>query len=267
MRDDYRSWRAATSAWKTSIRYWEYVHCSAAACCARAAARRPTSGSFRRSQSTANTSQGSTETAWVGRVIAASPPHSRLMIACWARYPRAPVRCDAGRWVDRESVREVTRGAIPPPRPPGAGERVPHSAPGLESLRQSRCPSQIVMQETTVFTYRVSLSKTEWAKASKARRAAGDLWTRLVKIHRFCRRRQWPWPTETHLKAHFKRRLPLHSQTVQALIEKFCATIDGVRTKHQSGDKHARYPRFFNPIFKGQALKIGVRVVTDRKVQ
>ena len=52
------------------------------------------------------------------------------------------------------------------------------------------------MQETTVFTYRVSLSKTEWAKASKARRAAGDLWTRLVKINRFCRRRQWPWPTD-----------------------------------------------------------------------
>ena len=116
------------------------------------------------------------------------------------------------------------------------------------------------MQETTVFTYRVALSQTEWEKASEARRAAGDLWTRLVKIHRFCRRRHRPWPTETQLKAHFKRRLPPHSQTVQALIEKFCATIDGVRTKRQNGDKRARYPwrfrRYFNPIFKGQALKI-----------
>ncbi|NMP23563.1 RNA-guided endonuclease InsQ/TnpB family protein [Sulfobacillus harzensis] len=116
------------------------------------------------------------------------------------------------------------------------------------------------MQETTVFPYRVSLSPTEWAKASDARRAAGDLWTRLVKIHRFCRRRHWRWPTEAQLKAHFKRRFPLHSQTVQALIEKFCATIDGVRTKRKHGDQHARYPwrfrRYFNPIFKGQALKI-----------
>ncbi len=116
------------------------------------------------------------------------------------------------------------------------------------------------MQETTVFTYRVSLSQTEWEKASEARRAAGDLWTRLVKIHRFCRRRHWPWPTETQLKAHFKRRLPLHSQTVQAIIEKFCATIDGVHTKRKNGDKRARYPyrfrRYFNPIFKGQAIKI-----------
>ena len=116
------------------------------------------------------------------------------------------------------------------------------------------------MQETTVFTYHVSLSPTEWEKASEARRAAGDLWTRLVKIHRFCRRRHWPWPTETQLKAHFKRRLPLHSQTVQAIIEKFCATIDGVRTKRKHEDKRARYPhrfrRYFNPIFKGQALKI-----------
>ncbi len=116
-----------------------------------------------------------------------------------------------------------------------------------------------LMQETTVYWYRVSLSPTEWAKASDARRAAGDLWTRLVKIHRFCRRRHWPWPTESQLKAHFKRRFPLHSQTVQALIEKFSATIDGVRTKRQHGDPQARYPfrrrRYFNPIFKGQALK------------
>ena len=116
------------------------------------------------------------------------------------------------------------------------------------------------MQETTVFTYRVSLSQTEWAKASDARRAAGDLWTRLVKIHRFCRRRHWRWPTASQLKAHFKQRFPLHSQTVQAIIEKFCATIDGVRTKRKHGDKQARYPwrfrRYFNPIFKGQALKI-----------
>lgn len=114
------------------------------------------------------------------------------------------------------------------------------------------------MQETTVFTYRVSLSRSEWAKATDARRAAGDLWTRLVKIHLFCRRRHWRWPTEPQLKAHFKRRFPLHSQTVQALVEKFCATIDGVRTKRKNGDKKARYPwrvrRYFNPIFKGQAL-------------
>ena len=116
------------------------------------------------------------------------------------------------------------------------------------------------MQETTVFSYRVSLPPTEWAKASETRRAAGDLWTRLVKIHRFCRRRHWRWPTEAQLKAHFKQRFPLHSQTVQALIEKFCATIDGVRTKRKHGDKQARYPwrfrRYFNPIFKGQALKV-----------
>jgi len=43
------------------------------------------------------------------------------------------------------------------------------------------------MRETTVFIYRVALPPTEWAKAADARRAAGDVWTRLVKIHRFCR--------------------------------------------------------------------------------
>ena len=115
------------------------------------------------------------------------------------------------------------------------------------------------MLETTVFTYRVSLAPTEWAKATDARRATGDLWTRLVKIHRFCRRRHRSWPTESQLKAHCKRCFPLHSQTVQAIIEKFCATLDGVRTKRKHGDSQARYPwrfrRYFNPIFKGKSLK------------
>ena len=125
------------------------------------------------------------------------------------------------------------------------------------------------MHETTVFTYRVSLSPTEWAKASETRHAAGDLWTRWVKIHRFCRRRHWPWPTDPQLKTHFKRRFPLHSQTVPATIEKFCATIDGVRTKRRNGDKQARYPgrfrRYFNPIFKGQALTMqGPHVLLPR---
>jgi len=31
------------------------------------------------------------------------------------------------------------------------------------------------MQETTVFTFRVSLSQTEWETVAEARRAAGDL--------------------------------------------------------------------------------------------
>lgn len=116
------------------------------------------------------------------------------------------------------------------------------------------------MQETTVFTYRISLSKTEWAKASSARKAAGDLWTRLVKIHRFHRKRYRPWPTEAQLKTHFRKRFPLHSQTVQATIEKFIANIESTQTKRRNGDQTARYPhryrRYYNPVFKGQALKI-----------
>lgn len=122
-----------------------------------------------------------------------------------------------------------------------------------------------VVQETTVFSYRFSMSRKEWAKASLARKAAGELWTRLVKIHHFCRVRHWPWPTEAQLKAHFKQCFPLHSQTVQAIIEKFCANIDSTRTKRQQGDKTTRYPhryrRYFNPVFKGQALRIGEHIL------
>jgi putative transposase len=121
------------------------------------------------------------------------------------------------------------------------------------------------MEETTVYQYQIEFSKSEWAKVTEARREAGKLWTRLVKLHHFCRTHPnlcEKWPSESQLKAHFKGRFQLHSQTIQGVIEKFCAVIDGTRTKRKKGDKTARYPHrykfYYNPIFKGQSLKLVV---------
>jgi putative transposase len=104
----------------------------------------------------------------------------------------------------------------------------------------------------------VRLSRVQWAIARDARLEAGRLWTRLVRVHRYIRRRRWSWPTETALKAHCKGRFALHSQTVQAIIEKFCANIEATRERRKA-DKRIRYPykdkRYFNPIWKGQAMK------------
>lgn len=102
------------------------------------------------------------------------------------------------------------------------------------------------MPETTVFTYQISLSPTEWNQASAARRAAGDLWTRLGKIHRFGRRRHWRWPTKSPFKAHFKRRVPLHSQTAHAIIGKFCARLTGCGQNASKGIT-ARGPQLMSP--------------------
>lgn len=95
---------------------------------------------------------------------------------------------------------------------------------------------------------------------TNARAECARLWNRLVKLHKYIRRRRWGWPSKYNLQAHFKGRFALHSQTIQALIDKFAANIDSTREKRKNGDKKARYPwrdqkRFQIVPFKGQCIK------------
>jgi hypothetical protein len=95
---------------------------------------------------------------------------------------------------------------------------------------------------------------------TEARRESARLWCRLVKVHQYCRKRRWPWPSKGQLQKHFKGRFDLHSQTLQGIIDKFDANIESTKTKRKEGDKSAQYPwrdqkRFQVVIFKGQSIK------------
>jgi putative transposase len=107
----------------------------------------------------------------------------------------------------------------------------------------------------------VTIALSELAPShTTARSECARLWNRLVKIHHWCRKNRRPWPTETQLKAHFKGRFSLHSQTVQGVIERFLANVETTTSNRKNGDKRARYPhrskRFVTPIWKPQAVKI-----------
>ena len=105
----------------------------------------------------------------------------------------------------------------------------------------------------------IELSRTA-SSYTETRLECARLWNRLVKIHQRCRKYRKPWPTETQFKAHFKRRFPLHSQTIQGIIERFLANIETTVSNRKNGDKRTRYPhrmkRFVTPIWKPQAIKI-----------
>lgn len=95
---------------------------------------------------------------------------------------------------------------------------------------------------------------------TELRGESARLWNRLVKLHKYCRKRHWQWPSKGDLEKHFKGRFTLHSQSVQALIQKFCANIDSTRTKRKEGDKSARYPwrdqkKFQIVMWKASAIK------------
>ncbi|CAH7415043.1 conserved hypothetical protein [Vibrio chagasii] len=95
---------------------------------------------------------------------------------------------------------------------------------------------------------------------SELREESARLWNRLVKLHKYCRKRHWGWPSKGNLEKHFKGRFNLHSQSIQALIGKFIANIDSTRTKRKEGDKNARYPwrdkkKFQILMWKASAIK------------
>jgi putative transposase len=116
------------------------------------------------------------------------------------------------------------------------------------------------VKSTTVYQYRLRLPQTSWDQATAARTEAARLWNRMVKLHAWFRKRQLKWPSCGDFERHFKGRFALHSQTVQAIIQKFFAHIDGARTHRQNGNESARYPHrlrsHVNVVWKGQAVKV-----------
>jgi putative transposase len=97
------------------------------------------------------------------------------------------------------------------------------------------------------------------ASHTGVRAECARLWNRLAHLHRWFRKRRLPWPTEGALKAHFKGRFALHSQTIQGLIERFCANVEATKTNRAKGDRRARYPHrcksYVTPLWKGQSIR------------
>ena len=95
---------------------------------------------------------------------------------------------------------------------------------------------------------------------SAVRAECARLWNRMVRLHRWFRQRRLPWPTCAQFEKHFKRRFALHSQTIQAVIQRFFANIETTRTNRAAGDRAARYPHrlksFMTPVWKDQAIKV-----------
>lgn len=77
---------------------------------------------------------------------------------------------------------------------------------------------------------------------TELRKESARLWNRLVKLHKYNRKRHWKWLGKFDLSSHFKGRFDLHSQSIQALCEKLSANVDTTRTNRKNGDHKARYP-------------------------
>ena len=95
---------------------------------------------------------------------------------------------------------------------------------------------------------------------SAVRAECARLWNRMVRLHRWFRQRRLRWPTCGQFEKHFKGRFALHSQTIQAIVQRFFANVETTRTNRANGFPSVRYPHrlksFITPVWKDQAIKV-----------
>jgi len=83
----------------------------------------------------------------------------------------------------------------------------------------------------------------EWASFTAARLAAGELWTRMVRIHTRIRVAKWKWPTKAAWERWARGRFPnLSAQSVQQVVADFCGALSATTKARKAGIETARYP-------------------------
>ena len=112
---------------------------------------------------------------------------------------------------------------------------------------------------------RLRLTKRQLKYCTALSQEAARVWNAVKNFHWRTYRKKGIWLSESDLKRYAKGRFGLHSQSIQAIVEKFCSNR---RTAHQlrRTDPTARYPykskAFFCVQWKPSAIRVKGRTIT-----
>ena len=113
------------------------------------------------------------------------------------------------------------------------------------------------MIKTCAYRLRPSIRDAELLKKHQVEAAA--CWNEIVETAACFYRITRKWIGKTELQKWVKDVFDLHSQTVQALTDKFCANRQTISKLRKAGDKNARYPyrskRYLTIPFKQNAIR------------
>lgn len=105
----------------------------------------------------------------------------------------------------------------------------------------------------------LAIPKIKQEQCFALRQEAGRCWSDLISAHAKSRESS-NWMSEGELKKQAANTYQLHSQSVQALVEKLIANVEMTRTKIQDGDKEVKYPhkpkQFQNVIWKQHGIRL-----------
>lgn len=117
-----------------------------------------------------------------------------------------------------------------------------------------------------VRTYPLHLSPKQAQRCADIRREAGACWTKTVELARDHYKKTRKWIAEGELKSLLKGQFTLHSQTVQALVEKYIANRETTATLRRQGHTDIKYPykpkNYQTPTWKRSGIEIsGSRII------
>ncbi|MCL5045503.1 MAG: transposase [Actinobacteria bacterium] len=114
--------------------------------------------------------------------------------------------------------------------------------------------------------YPLRLPQKQAQRCAEVRREAGACWNRIVELAQEHYRAAKTWIGEGELKVKVKRTFKLHSQTVQALVEKYVANRETTTALRRQGRTEIKYPyrhkAHQTPAWKRQGFEVkGNRLV------
>ncbi|MBM3236243.1 IS200/IS605 family element transposase accessory protein TnpB [Candidatus Poribacteria bacterium] len=139
-----------------------------------------------------------------------------------------------------------------------------HFRPFKENLKMLR-PRQV----------RLKLNKSQFQHCQKLSQESAHVWNSVKNFFWRTYRKKGIWLSESSLKRYVNGKFALHSQTVQAIVEKFCDNLKTARTlrcrrRHRTDASHAenpdiRYPyktkNWFCVHWKSSAIQVSSRYI------
>ena len=105
----------------------------------------------------------------------------------------------------------------------------------------------------------IYVDKESTDRLFECNRISADVWNQtLDEAKKFALGNDGKWASESYLKKQVKRKHRMHSQSIQAVVEKYTEARDSAHSNRLSGHLHIKYPyrtkRFFNTKWKDDAF-------------
>lgn len=134
------------------------------------------------------------------------------------------------------------------------------------ALRKKKEQDSRTQKQVTVVEIPLAVNQDTFRRLTKARLESARVWNSCVQIAQYLYSVDKHWVSESELRRMLAGQFNLHSQCVQNVIEKYCATRENTSGLRKQGLTHWKYPwkqkRYYPVIWSSQGVILENRKIT-----